>query len=124
MKKIFQSKQWTDYEFLERSDAMPAEADFALTLTDDCMEPVFKNGETVYVQAKAKLFEFEAAVFFYEGRVLCRQWCEDYTGAVHLLCANPKREQGNIRVEKSRLSELVVLGRVINRKKLSRPFYI
>lgn len=111
------------YALMERGRGVPKNASFALTLSDDCMEPIFKMGERIYVQAGAELSEFDAGVFLYEGKVCCRQWCEDYTGAVHLLCANPRRERENIIVEKSSLPGLSVLGKVITRKRLPRPFY-
>lgn len=109
------------YELLERSSDMPPSADFALVLGDDCMEPFFKKGERVYVEARAELEEFEAGLFFYRGRVICRQWCQDHTGAVHLLCANPARERENISLPAA--EKLVFLGRVITKRKLPRPIY-
>ena len=110
-----------DYDILERSANIPTGADFALVLSDDCMEPFFKKGESVYVDARAELKEFEAGLFLYDGRVLCRQWCMDNNGAVHLLCANPAREAENITVERGK--KLSVLGRIIADKKLPRPYY-
>ena len=110
-----------DYDMLERKPTMPQEADFALILTDDCMEPFFKKGERVYVKARAELEEFEAGLFLYEGRVVCRQWCQDHTGAVHLLCANPARERENISLRPG--EKLTFLGRLLTKKKLPQPFY-
>jgi len=117
------SSNTPDYQLIERSPDMPAGADFALSLSDDCMEPYFLKGEAVYVQAMAELDEFEAGVFMYEGRVICRQWCQDFRGDVYLLCANPRRESENIVVEKHRQGELRCLGKVLSDKKLPPPFY-
>lgn len=110
------------YDILERSPDMPAGADFAVTLSDDCMEPFFKKGETVYIKARAELEEFEAGLFLLEGRILCRQWCLDHAGTVHLLCANPLRERENLSVERGR--KFSVLGAVISAEKLPRPSYV
>ena len=110
------------YDILERSSDMPAGADFAVILSDDCMEPFFKKGEAVYIKARAELEEFEAGLFLFEGRILCRQWCLDHAGTVHLLCANPLREQENMSVERGR--KFSVLGAVISGKKLPRPSYV
>lgn len=109
------------YELLERSADMPQSADFALVLSDDCMEPFFKKGERVYIEARAELEEFEAGLFFVEGQVICRQWCQDYTGTVHLLCANPARERENIALRP--YEKLTFLGRVVTKSKLPRPSY-
>lgn len=110
-----------DYDILERSPDMPKAADFALVLEDDCMEPWFPKGESVYIKARAELEEFEAGLFLHEGKVLCRQWCLDHTGTVHLLCANPARERENVTVDSYK--KLTVLGAVITDKKLPRPVY-
>lgn len=109
------------YDLLERSPQMPADADFAVVLTDDCMEPYFKEGESVWIKARAELEEFEAGLFLYDGRVLCRQWCLDHKGTVHLLCANPLRERENVSAQRNKT--LRVLGRVVTDKKLPRPVY-
>lgn len=109
------------YELLERGADVPRSADFALVLGDDCMEPFFKKGERVYIEARAELDEFEAGLFLLEGRIVCRQWCQDHTGAVHLLCANPARERENISLRPG--EKLTFLGRILTKKKLSRPTY-
>ena len=121
------------YELVER-DGAPDGADFCLTVTDDCMELYIRRGERVYVQASAAPGEFEAGIFMLSGRVYCRQWCEDYTGTVHLLAANraldghfinnPARQDANIAVPKAALSKLACLGRVMTGAKLPRPAYM
>lgn len=111
------------YELVER-DGAPDGADFCLTVTDDCMETYIRRGERVYVQASAAPGEFEAGIFMLSGRVYCRQWCEDYTGTVHLLAANPARQDANIAVPKAALSKLACLGRVMTGAKLPRPAYM
>lgn len=113
--------EYVGYDLLERTAQMPDGADFALILSDDCMEPYFKKGESVYINARCELGEFEAGLFLYEGKILCRQWCLDHTGTIHLLCANPARERENVTVERG--GKLTVLGAVITAQKLPRPVY-
>ena len=62
--------------------------------------------------------EGEAGLFLYRGAVYCRQWCEDYTGALYLLCANPRRESENIRIDREERGQCRCLGRVLTDKKL------
>lgn len=109
-----------EYELVERADA-PDEAALSLCVTDDCMSPHIPAGARVYVAVGAPPEEFGVGVFMYEGRVLCRQWCEDYLGAVHLLAANPARQGENIIVPAGKKDKLVCLGRVILDKPLPRP---
>lgn len=111
------------YELIERDGSMPPQADFAIELRDEAMLPYIKPGERIYVQGRAELEEFEAGLFLYEGRVICRQWCEDYSGAVHLLCANPEMERENINISREKRGELRLLGRVLLGRKLPAPVY-
>ncbi len=111
------------YELLDRSSAMPEEADFCLTLSDDSMEPFFPCGSDVYVSASRSPAEFEAGIFFYNGKVLCRQWCEDLTGTLHLLPANPLFRDSCITVPKRLRDRCLCLGSVIFDGKLPRPMY-
>lgn len=123
MKKAPENHPDESYELICRPGSVPPEADFCLSLSNDCMEPYIKAGEMVCVQAIAQVEEFEVAVFLYGGQVYCRQWCQDYSGAVHLLCTNPARQSENITVPASRLGELECLGRVLLRGKLPPPVY-
>jgi len=112
-----------EYELVDAS-AAPDGAQLALTLTDDCMSPYFPPGGRVYVRCGEPPEEFGAGVFMYRGRVLCRQWCEDYSGALHLLAANPARQSENLRIPAADRGELVCLGRVIYACTLPRPSYV
>ena len=82
-----------DYSLIERkADG----ADFCLTLDSDCMEPIFRRGETLRISRFEAPQEMAAGVFLWRGRIYVRQWCEDSAGNLHLLCANPKRERENL----------------------------
>ena len=111
-----------EYELIEASSA-PDGAQLALTLTDDCMLPYFPQGGRVYVQCGEAPEEFGAGVFMYRGRVLCRQWCEDYSGTINLLAANPARQSENLRIPAAERAALVCLGRVIYAGTLPKPRY-
>lgn len=112
-----------EYELVDARGA-PDGAQLALTLTDDSMAPYFPQGGRIYVQCGETPEEFGAGVFMYRGRVLCRQWCEDYSGALHLLAANPARQSGNLRIPAAERGALVCLGRVIYAGTLPRPIYV
>lgn len=112
-----------EYELVPRGDA-PNEAAMSLCISDDCMQPYISVGERVYVSVGTPPEEFGVGVFMYEGRVLCRQWCESYSGALMLLAANPARQSENVIIPPSRRDKLVCLGRVITDKPLPRPSYV
>ena len=116
------SRGFEEYELIEASGA-PEGAQLALTLTDDCMSPYFPRGGRVYVRCSEMPEEFGAGVFMYRGRIICRQWCEDYSGALHLLAANPARQDENLRIPAAERGALVCLGRVRYPVTLPRPCY-
>lgn len=112
-----------DYSLMDRSGDMPPDADYYITLSSDDMEPAFHAGDMVCVSCRDELRELDAGIFSYEGRILCRQWCEDYSGALHLLCANPDRQSENIRISREKRSDCICLGRVLTDRPLPRPIY-
>ena len=62
-----------DYTLLPRSKGTPAEAAFCLRLDHDLMEPWLKKGELLYVSRSETPEEFQPGLFWYRGRILCRQ---------------------------------------------------
>ncbi len=112
-----------EYMLLPRTGKTPRGADFCLRLDNDCMEPWIRRGELVYVDRSESPEEMQPGVFWYDGRVLCRQWCEDSTGTLWLLCANPKRESENLSIAPEEKAACLCLGRVLLKKPLPMPLY-
>ena len=111
------------YELMPRTGDIPPGADFLITITDDCMLPYIRPGEQVAVSCRETLCEMDAGIFVYKGRLVCRQWCEDITGTLHLLCANPKREDESISVPAMMREDCICLGKVLLSKKPEAPVY-
>ena len=112
-----------EYSFVARTKSIPPAADFCLRLEDDCMEPWLKKGERVYVDRSEAPEEMQPGVIWYRGQILCRQWCEDSLGTLHLLCANPGRERENLALGREEKAACLCLGRVILKKPLPMPIY-
>ena len=112
-----------EYTLLPRGSDMPDGTDFCLRLDNDCMEPFLKKGELVCIDRHETPEEMQPGLFYYQGRVLCRQWCEDSSGTLYLLCANPKRESENLSLGRAEKGTCLCLGRVILDKKLPMPVY-
>lgn len=112
-----------DYDFITRSPNMPQEADFCLTVKDDAMSPYIKPGDCVYIDAHRAPREFEVGLFVINGEVILRQCCEDYTGTLHLLPANPARRNDALSFKKGTRDYPNCLGCVILNKKLPTPEY-
>ena len=112
-----------DYTLLPCGGEVPEGAGFCLRLDNDCMEPFIKKGALVRTDRHETPEEMQPGLFYYRGRILCRQWCEDMTGTLHLLCANPRRESENLSLSREEKTACLCLGRVILEKKLPMPFY-
>lgn len=108
---------------VDRDGRVPEGADFCLTVDTDDMAPYIRPGDRVYVSCRQDLEDMDAGLFYVDGRVLCRQYCEDYSGTLHLLCANPLREDRNLALSREKRGELICLGKLLLAKHLPPPVY-
>lgn len=112
-----------DYEDIPLPDGAPAGADFCITVRGDSMEPFIPDGSLAYVKRGASLQEFDVGIFYVDGDALIKQWCVDYGGTLHLLSANPKREDANRQIPKGSTSTVVCFGKVLMDHRLPAPIY-
>ena len=112
-----------DIQFIDRGESVPSEVNFSLTLSDDAMAPFFPRGSTVYVDATRPPDEFQAGIFYLRGQILCRQWCEDMTGTLYLLPANPGLGSRCISVSRKEREDCLCLGAVVCDMTLPEPIY-
>ena len=76
------------YDEIEVEDEVPAAADFGVTLTGNSMEPVFIQGQTVWVHSQEALNNGEIGVFYYNEEAYCKKYTEK-DGKVVLVSLNP-----------------------------------
>ena len=112
-----------DYELVVRPADAPPKADFCLTIAGDSMEPYIRDGQLVYVRRDIQMREFDVGIFFVDGDVLCKQWCLDYAGTLHLLSANPARQDANRSFPRDSGQHVVCFGKVLLPTPLPRPNY-
>ncbi len=112
-----------DYENIPLDPNAPVGADFCITVRGDSMEPFIPDGSLVYVRRGAPLQEFEVGIFFVDGDVFCKQWCVDYGGTLHLLSANPVRQDANISISRDSGRSCVCFGKVLLDHRLPPPSY-
>lgn len=113
-----------DFELVPADEKTPANADFCIDITGDSMEPYIHDGQRIYVTRDiTNLQEFDVGIFFVDGDVFCKQWHVDYVGSLHLLSANEKREDANLRISKDSARSVVCFGKVILPRRLPRPTY-
>jgi len=113
-----------DYENIVRPDDAPAAADFCIDVRGDSMEPYIHDGQRIYVRRDSPLKEFDVGVFFVDGDVFCKQWCVDYSGTLHLLSANPDRQDANISISRNSGRSCICFGKVLLPGHLPKPVYI
>lgn len=113
-----------EYEEIPLPPGAPTGADFCITVRGDSMEPYIRDGQMVFVQRGAQLQEFDVGVFYVDGDAFCKQWCVDYAGTLHLLSANPKRQDANVAIPKEAGRSCVCFGKVLLPKKLPAPMYV
>lgn len=102
-----------EYEIIPKDGSAPQEADFALVITGDELEPYLKRGETAYIERTSRLRDGEVGVFVYKGAPLCRQFCEDSLGNVYLFTLNRRRKKGDVTVPRGEKGDLFCFGRVL-----------
>lgn len=112
-----------DYEEIPRPADAPEGADFCITVRGDSMEPYIPDGSLAYIRRGAQLQEFDVGIFFVDGDVFCKQWYVDREGTLHLLSANPKRQDANLSIPRDAGRSCVCFGKVLLGKRLPAPVY-
>ena len=78
------------------ADSVPARADFALRVSGDSMEPVFNDGQYIWVQRCSELYPGEVGIFALDGQGYVKVYseqtpedCGDYTDSNCVVHAQP-----------------------------------
>lgn len=101
-----------DFEYLEVGGDVPRQADFAVKIDGDSMEPYIMDGSVVYVN-RDPLADGDVGIFCVDGNMLCKQYHRDERGVVHLLSLNRARADADRRIGPDAGVSLNCYGRVI-----------
>ena len=82
-------------------------ADFAVRVAGDSMEPYIHDGDV--------------GLFFVDGDMKCKQYCQDYSGNVYLFSANRDRSDADVTVPASSGITLMCFGKVLLDKSIPLP---
>ena len=82
-------------------------ADFAVRIAGDSMEPYIHDGDV--------------GLFFVDGDMKCKQYCQDYSGNVYLFSANRDRSDADVTVSASSGITLMCFGKVLLNKSIPLP---
>ena len=107
-----------DFEYLEVGGDVPRQADFAVRIDGDSMEPYIMDESTVYVN-RDPLANGDIGIFFLDGDMLCKQYYKDEKGNVRLLSLNRERDDADRFIPEGEDHNLTCYGRVILPQKLN-----
>ena len=79
------------YEMIEAPGYVPASADFALRVSGDSMEPLFQDGQVIWIKEQEVLNSGEIGIFVYSDDVYCKKLIDGDDGA-YLRSMNPSYE--------------------------------
>lgn len=101
-----------DFDYIEVGGEVPVQADFAVNIEGDSMEPYIMDGATVYVN-RDPIAEGDVGIFFLDGDMLCKQYHRDEEGNVYLLSLNREREDADRFIPVDSGMSLTCFGRVM-----------
>lgn len=109
----------SDYE--EYSVPIESKADFACKIQGDSMEPVIKDGDIVLVKRQIDLEPGDVGLFYVDGDMKCKQYCEDCYGNIYLFSLNRERSDADVTIWASSGISVFCFGKVILDKRPPLP---
>lgn len=97
-----------DYELIDIGDEVPFEADFAIHINGDSMEPRFVTGQIVWVHKQETLRNGDIGIFVLDDNAYCKKF-QDNENGVFLISLNTKYEP----IPVTENSSFKICGRVI-----------
>jgi len=110
-----------DYILVQREKNVPREADFAVRIDGDSMEPYIKDGSRVYVSRTNELAVGDIGIFFVDGDMKCKQFCEDSFGNIYLFSLNRDRKDADMTILASSGLTVFCFGKVLLGRKIALP---
>ena len=107
---------YTDYEIPAASTA-----DFAVRISGDSMEPYIADGSVALCKRGAVIRDGDVGLFFVDGDMKCKQYCQDYAGNVYLFSANRNRADADVEIRASSGVTLFCFGKVLTDKPIPLP---
>ena len=112
-----------EFEMLFADDSVPIDADYAVRISGDSMEPYVHDNQMVFVKETQELSDGDVGVFCVDGAMYCKQYYMDRNRNLHLLSANPSRIGANIYVDCESGSSVKCCGKVLLDKSIPLPDY-
>jgi repressor LexA len=108
-----------DYEDYEVPAS--ADADYAVRIDGDSMEPYIKDKSIVLVKKTVDLKIGDVGIFSVDNDMYCKQYCQDHIGNVYLFSLNRKRKDADITIWNNSGQTLWCFGKVLMKKRVPLP---
>lgn len=112
-----------EFEMILADETVPPDADYAVCISGDSMEPYIQNGEMVFVKETQDLHVGDVGIFCVDGAMYCKQYYIDNERNLHLISANSKRAYSNVFVDSDSGTSVRCCGKVILNNKITLPDY-
>ncbi len=109
-----------EYELLPVGEDVPENAQLAIRIQGDSMEPYIMDGSIVYV-GREPLENGDVGVFCVDGDTFCKQYYRDMLGMVYLFSLNRRRADADVVLPPSSNRTLSCFGRVLLKGRLPLP---
>lgn len=96
-------------------------ADFAFRVSGDSMEPYIPDGSIQLAKRGAIIYDGDVGLFFVDGDMKCKQYCQDYHGNVHLFSINRARADADVYIPNSAGIMLMCFGKVLLSEHIPLP---
>ncbi len=108
-------------DFEDYSVPASSAADFAVRISGDSMEPYIADGSVALCKRGAIIHDGDVGLFFVDGDMKCKQYCQDYEGNVYLFSANRDRKDADVEIKSSSGVTLLCFGKVLLDKAIPLP---
>lgn len=109
-------EDYEDYEVPANS-----EANYAVRIDGDSMEPYIKDKSIVLVKKTVDLDIGDVGIFCVDNDMYCKQYCQDHMGNVYLFSLNRKRKNADITVWHTSGQTVWCFGKVLMKKRVPLP---
>jgi repressor LexA len=108
-------------DFEEYEVPADSRADFAAHIQGDSMEPYIADGSVVLVSRRLDLIPGDVGLFFVDGDMYCKQYCEDSEGNIYLFSLNRARKDADKHIWASSGQTVCCFGKVLLERRPPLP---
>ncbi len=113
-----------EFEMILADENVPEDADFAVRIQGNSMQPYINDGDTVYVKKDTELSVGDVGIFCVDGAMYCKIYYIDSERNLTLVSANPEFKNTNVYVSADSNCSVQCYGKVLLDCKTHVPDYI